>query len=172
MRGKAVEAAQYEYGTPIRSLGIVERQVRDAAQQGGDCYFRFDAGELSAKAEMDAAPKRHRPDVLARDVEPIRIGIDGWITIGGAKKAHNLPALPDDGTANADLFERCAACDLDRRIVAQEFVDRSLKNRIALEQLELAGIAMKRQEGIPDQIDCGLVAGAKQEDEVRSQFFV
>jgi hypothetical protein len=38
-------------------LGVVELQTGQAAQQRRYCDFALDAGELCAKAEMDAAPK-------------------------------------------------------------------------------------------------------------------
>ena len=88
-RRQAVEAAQHEGRPPIRVLGIVEREIRQAAQQRGDGDLGFDAGELGAEAEMDAAAERQRADVAARNVEPIGVGIDRGIAVGGAEQAEN-----------------------------------------------------------------------------------
>src|SRR5262245_176775 len=76
-RGQAVQAAQHEGLPPVRMLGIVEPQRREAPQQGGDRYLALDAGELRAEAEVDAAAERQRPDVGPGNVESVGIGIDG-----------------------------------------------------------------------------------------------
>ena len=43
---------------------------------------------------------------------------------------------------------------------------------IGLEQRQLVGIAMQRQQAVADQIDGGLMAGAEQQDDVGGQFFI
>ena len=53
---------------------------------------------------MDSAAKRQRAGILARDVEPVGLGIDGWIAIGGSEKAEDRLVLLDFGTANGHVF--------------------------------------------------------------------
>src|SRR5215471_13742917 len=77
-----VEAAQHKRRAPVRMLGIIKRQPGQSPQQRGDGDFGLDAGELSAKTMMNAPAERQRPNVGAGYVEPIRIGIDGWIAVG------------------------------------------------------------------------------------------
>jgi len=79
------------------------------------------AGELSAKTKMDAASKRHGTDILAIYVEPVRVGIDAGITIGGSKKTQDRFALLYDDALGFDVLERRAPRDLHRRIIAQQF---------------------------------------------------
>ena len=43
---------------------------------------------------------------------------------------------------------------------------------IGLEQRQLVGIAMQRQQAVADQVDGGLVAGAEQQDDVGGQLLV
>ena len=91
-------------------------------------------------------------------IEPVWIGIDGRVAVGRAKKAQNRVALLDVLTAHVHVLKR-APGDLNRDFVSQKLIDRCLKRRIALEELELIGIAMKRQKGISDQMDRGDMAG-------------
>ncbi len=55
---------------------------------------------------------------------------------------------------------------------AQKLVDGCMERGIALEHLQLIGIAIKRQKRISDQINRGYVAGAEQEDQVCDQVIV
>src|SRR3954447_16676799 len=57
-RRKLLQPAQHESRAPFRVIEVVGLEVRQAAQQGGDGDFGFDAGKLGAQAEMDAAAER------------------------------------------------------------------------------------------------------------------
>src|SRR5712664_3882316 len=71
-----LQAAQYEGRPPFRILGVVQPQIRQAAQQGRDRDLRLDARQLGAEAKVNASAKRQRTDVRPGDVEPLRpIGI-------------------------------------------------------------------------------------------------
>jgi hypothetical protein len=67
------QAAQDESLPPIRMLGIIELQARQAAQQRGDRNLALEAGELGTEAVVDAAAERQRAHVGARDVEPVGV---------------------------------------------------------------------------------------------------
>src|SRR5215471_15541346 len=112
-RRQAVEAAQHKRRAPVRMFGIIERQPRQSPQQRGDGDLGLDAGELGAKAEMNAAAERQRANVGAGYVKPIRIGIDGGIAVGRSEQAQHALALGDRRLPDGDVLERDPACELD-----------------------------------------------------------
>jgi hypothetical protein len=174
-RGQSLQAAQHESRTPLRVLRVIEPQVRQPAQQRRDRDLSLDARELGAEAEVDAAAKRQRLYVRPGNVEPLRvIGIDRRVVVGRTQQAQHTLALRDFLAAEVvDVFQRDPADELERGIVTQKFLDRvGDQLRSGLEQCELVGIAVQRQQAIADQIDGGLVAGAEQQEDVRGQFRV
>ena len=150
-------------------------QLRQPAQQGRNRDLRLDPRQLGAEAEMDAAAEGQRPHIGTGDVEPVRpVGIDRRIAVGRTQQAQHAFAFRDFLAAEIlDVLQRHPAGHLHRGIVTQKFLDRvGDQGRIGLEQRELVGIAMQRQQAVADQVDGGFVAGAEQQDDVGGQFLV
>src|ERR1700738_2438157 len=66
------EAAQDKARPPFRIFGVVEPQVRQAAQQRRDRDLGLDARQLGAEAKVNAAAKRQRTDIGGGGMETIR----------------------------------------------------------------------------------------------------
>src|SRR5437660_2777388 len=82
-RRQPLQAAQHEGRPPFRIFRVIEPQVREPAQQGGNRDLRLDTRELGAEAEVDTAAKGQRLHIGPRDVEAVRmIGIDRSIPVG------------------------------------------------------------------------------------------
>ena len=62
-------------------------EVGQALDQRGEDQLGFETRELRAEAMMDAAAERHRPDVLAADIERVGIGVLRRIAVGRAQQA-------------------------------------------------------------------------------------
>ena len=154
---------------------VIEPQVGQPAQQGRNRDLGLDPRQLGAEAEVDAAAKGQRPHIGPGDVEALRvIGIDRRVVIGRAQQAQHAFALRNSLAAEVvDVFQRHPAGQLHRGIVTQELLDGvGDEVGIGLEQRQLVGIAMQRQQAVADQIDRRLVAGAEQQDDVGGQFLV
>ena len=70
-------------------IGPIEPQIGQAAQQRRNCDLAFDASELGAKAEMDAAAERQGVDARPGDVEAVRLEIDRWIPVRRTEQAQD-----------------------------------------------------------------------------------
>src|SRR6516165_6594544 len=139
--GQRFQAAQSESRPPLRIVGIVEPQIRQTAEQRRYGDLALDTGELGPKAMMDAAAERERTSLPPRDIETVGIGKGLRIAIGGAKQANDRLALGEIHAADLDILERGACNDLDRRIIAQEFLDRAADQRgIFPQELQLVGM--------------------------------
>ena len=78
-------------------------EVRQALDQGGEDQLGLEAGKLGAQAMVDAAAERHRPDVLAADIEPVGIGILRRIAVGRAQQGDDAFVLGQRHAADLDL---------------------------------------------------------------------
>ena len=174
-RRQALQAAQHEGGPPFRIDSVIQPQVRDPPKQGRDRDFGLDPRQLGAEAEVDAAAKGQRLHIGPGDIQPLRVvGIDRRVVVGGAEQAQHALALRDAFSAEiVDVFQRHPAGQLHREIVAQEFLD-GVGGQLGpgLEQRELVGIAMQRQQAVADQVDRGFMARAEQQDDIGGQFLV
>src|SRR6516165_5169271 len=158
--GQRFQAAQSESRPPLRIVGIVEPEIWQMAQQRIYGDLSLDTGELGPKAMMDAAAERERTTLPPRDIEAVGIGKGLRIAIGGAKQAKDRLALGEIHAADLDILERGAPDDLDRRIVAQEFLDRTADQRgIFPQESQLVGVSEKRQKTIADEVNGGLMPG-------------
>src|SRR5260370_37575914 len=170
-----LQATQYEGRPPFRILSVVQPQLRKAAQQSRDRDLRLDARKLGAEAKVNASAKRQRTDIGSGDIETFRpVGIDRWVAIGRAEQAEHAFTFRDFLAAEViDIFQRHPAGQLHRGIVTQEFLDGvGDEGGIGLEQRELIGIAVQRQQAVADQIDGGLVPGAEQQNDIGGQLLI
>src|SRR5207245_628318 len=120
-RQERSQPAKDEARLPLR-LRDVEPHVWEPLQQCRERNLDLDARELRAEAKVDAVAERQRPDVLARQVQPVRIGKHRRIAIGRSEYGDNRVALADPLSAELDVLEGAAAAELDRRAVAQQLL--------------------------------------------------
>ena len=69
--------------------GSSQAQIRQAAQDRFEHHRGLDPSQLGAEAEMDAAAKGQRAQILARDVEPVRIFEHIRVAIGRADQRND-----------------------------------------------------------------------------------
>jgi hypothetical protein len=73
--------------------------VREAIEKGSQPHLSFGAGQGCAQAKMPAAGERQMsPGVIAFDVELVRVGENGRVTIGRGDLHHHQLALFDRPT--------------------------------------------------------------------------
>ena len=60
--------------------------VREAVEEGAQPHLSFGAGQGRSQAEVPTAGEGEVPPCIgAFDVEAVRIGEHGWVTVGGSK---------------------------------------------------------------------------------------
>ena len=91
----------------------VFRQQFDAAVGTGhrlDRDLGFEASETGAETKMVPSAKRQMAIRGARDIEFIRVGELGWITVCGPQRQTNGRMFRDRDAPNPNVFGRPSGC--------------------------------------------------------------
>ena len=135
-----------------------------------EARFELDARERCPDADVDASAER---DVLggirAGDIERLRRVKDTWIAVRGTEQQGDLLATRDlDATDLDTVLEHPALEQLQRRVVAQELLDRLRRRHGAFhEAVPLDAFAHERTHAVPERVDGRLVPSIQEDDDGR-----
>ena len=94
----------------------------------------------------------------------VRLGEDRRIAVCRTEQGRDLLALLDGDLANLGVGDRCALEQLQRRVVADQLLDRRVEQvRSAAQPLELFGMREQRGDAVADDVHGRLVAGVEQQ---------
>src|SRR4029077_4657884 len=88
-----------------------------------DRKLYLEPGQLIAEAMVDATAEGEQLDVLAGDVKSVRVFICRRVAGGRRQYPHRHLRLLERGIAEFGLFQSRARGELNRRIVAQAFLN-------------------------------------------------
>lgn len=112
-------------GLPWRIIG--EAELGQALQQVAERNASFQSRQRRAETEVDAMAEGEVGVRLAADVKPLGGHKVPRIAIGRADDRQDKLSRGDGLTVQIDRARRGAKHPLDRRAVAQDFLDRSLR---------------------------------------------
>jgi len=146
---------------------------RQAVEHGIERDFCLQSRQGSTQAEVDAAPESYMTVGFALDIEAISIGELGLVAIRRADPGSDKLIGIDTLVTNGRFGRRNARHRLHRRVVAQGLLDSPWHQRpVVAQTLQDAGILIKTQNHIADQVRCGLITSDKQQATETKQFHV
>src|SRR5690606_6381299 len=121
------QAAEHRVAVPDQLVRLDgEPQAGPALRQLAEDDLPLQARERVAEAEVGAEAEREVAVRLARDVEAVRVGELLGIAVGGAEREDHRLALPHLLAAELDVRLGELEQELDRRVVAEQLLDRAL----------------------------------------------
>lgn len=92
--------------------------------------LQLQPGKGRADAEMQAGPESEvRGTVLSVGDEVIRLRINGFVASGGGKEKPDLIATAEGMAEQRDILVGGAGEQMERRVVAQDFLDQEIDLR-------------------------------------------
>ena len=117
----------------------------DARGQGEDHGVSFEARQTGSDAMVDAAPETEVIDRIAGDVEAIRGLVVPLVAVGRSEQHRNACSLGQRDAVELDRARRQSRESLDRRLEAQDLVERRRHER-AVGPHELPLVGMRREQ--------------------------
>ena len=164
-----LEAAHHNVAPP-REIVDLDTEVGKAREQAGNCHACLRPREPGTDAEVDAAAKGQMR--VRSAIEPQLAGLrkDCRIAIGCADYQDQLLAGPDLPTGQFEVFRAHASRQLHRAFKTQEFFDGPADEPGVLAQARhRAGIPLKAEHAVADQVDGRLLTRRKQHRTDRRQ---
>src|SRR5262249_14334720 len=126
--------------------------------------LRFQPGQRSSEAEVDAVPEGQMPLDPAVDVESLCIRVLALVATGGTEQDQDLRALGDRAPVELDRTAGGARLTLYGRVPAQDLLDRLRQQaRLANELGTLVRMGGEGKDTVGDEVRRGLGAGEDQQ---------
>jgi hypothetical protein len=141
-------------------------QAGAGGEEGGQGAGQFQPRERRPEAEMDAGAEARVGLRRAGGVEPVRLGMGRGVAVGRGEQARHLVARREAVAEDLHLLPRDAGEDVQRRVEAQDLLDRAG----GVGERGLHARLDQRLHPVAQAVHRRLVPRVQQQDDGRDQF--
>src|SRR6185437_10861335 len=163
LESKRLEPVKVEGVAIARPLG--EAQARKPPEQDRQRLGELEPRQRRADAEVNAGAETHMGVRRPLGAKRVGFGEALGIAVGGAEQKADFLALEQLDAGELYLLQRVAVKEMERRIEAQQFLDRRRRRAFVCEGLARVDPLLEHElQAIADRLDRRLVTGVEQQD--------